>query len=660
MKILGNRIASALLAALLLGALQSLLTTLGLAWLYRDLVLPSRRFFPLQNHDAFTKLYGYAERALPLPDLAGNFVGPGFVAKLTLARDLFLIDSLVAVAVGLALALLLSLRRRSALPRTTTLVVLLVVCEVLLHVASWVGTAHFPVEPSWTDIGRNLTRNFIFDGTLFALLALGVTCILALAAARSGPRSSIVVVAACAVCALGAGATAPRAAAPAAAAPNAASPLALAKNYNVVLISIDSLRADHLGAYGYTRDTSPTIDRWAAEGVLYRNASSTTAWTLPAHMSLLTGRSLLGHGVISDDRSLTADVPTLAEQFQAAGYATGAIVSAPYLEARYGFPRGFDDYDDRTIRFEDHKESYATVTAPLLQETAAKWIESHTEGRFFLFLHSWDVHYDYDPGPPYETMFDPDYRGSFSGRNFYFDPAVNRHMARRDLEHIIALYDGEIRLVDDALGKLRQTLERLGIADRTIVVVTGDHGDEFFEHGNKGHHRSLYEEILRVPLVLYVPGVTPLRGVVETEASIVDIMPTLLELTGLPALNSVDGSSLAPLAFAQQPEHTRVTVAELYRKNSLNVQVSLRVGDTKVIEHFNRPSAQAFDTRSDPHEQTQRPIDAGFAPGELQRMAEWLDRHWRPFDDRIRDNGIQRVLMDSDTEQRLRSLGYIQ
>jgi arylsulfatase A-like enzyme len=146
---------------------------------------------------------------------------------------------------------------------------------------------------------------------------------------------------------------------------------ALAPGYNLVLVSIDSLRSDHLDAYGYHRSTAPTISELAAEGVLFRNNSSATSWTLPAHMSMLTGRSLLGHGVIFDDRSLTADVPTLAESLQGAGYRTGAVVSAPNVEARYGFDRGFDDYDDRTISFATNGESYKTVPAPLLQKTTA-------------------------------------------------------------------------------------------------------------------------------------------------------------------------------------------------------------------------------------------------------------------------------------------------
>jgi arylsulfatase len=425
------------------------------------------------------------------------------------------------------------------------------------------------------------------------------------------------------------------------------------------LISIDSLRADHLGAYGYAKPTSPTIDALARDGVLFSRSSSTTAWTRPGHMSMLTGRSLLGHGVVSDDRSLTDDVPLLSESFKAAGYTTGAIVSAPYLEARYGFARGFDVYDDKTINFATHGESYKHVTAPLLVETAEKWLNQHASGRFFLFLHFWDVHYDYAPGAPYDTMFDPDYKGSITGDNFYFNPAVNRKMDPRDLAHVLALYDGEIRLVDDHLAKLRGALERHGVAGRTIIVITADHGDEFFEHGRKGHHRTLYDEILRVPMVMYVPGVRPAKAVVDVETSIVDIMPTVLGLTGLPVPAGLDGMDLSGVAVRGDALADRITFGELYRKDALNVQTSLRRTGRKVIHHFNRRIVETYDVAADPGEA--KPLVGGGAFGSamVAQLGDLLNALWPVYQGRITSSGVNDLPMDDETRERLRSLGYV-
>jgi arylsulfatase len=443
-------------------------------------------------------------------------------------------------------------------------------------------------------------------------------------------------------------------------APARAGQLAVAPDYNVILISIDSLRADHLSAYGYRRDTSPAIMALGRDGVVFRNASSTTAWTLPGHMSILTGRSLLGHGVLTDTQKLGDDIPTLAESFKGSGYTTHAIVSAPYVEARYGFDRGFDSYDDQTIRFTTHGASYKEVTAPLVQRTAATWLDQNAGRKFFLFLHYWDVHYDYAPGPPYDTMFDPHYEGAIDGENFYFNPAVHARMAERDLAHVIALYDGEIRLVDDHVAKLRAKLDDLGIDGKTIIVVTGDHGDEFFEHGQKGHHRTVYDEVLRVPLVVYVPGATPRRGIVEMETSTIDIMPTVLGLVGIASPEGVEGADLTGVAYLGRPEWDRTTIAELYRPKSLNVQVALRRTGQKLIHHFNDRSVETYDIATDPGERTRLPIHGSQASEMMTDLSSWLNDRWAAYRRRIREGMDRTVTIDAETHERLRALGYVE
>ncbi|RMD81125.1 MAG: hypothetical protein D6815_12545 [Candidatus Dadabacteria bacterium] len=654
-------VARCIIAAVVLAAFQVLVETVALAWLYRGLLLPPREFFPQQCYDAFVKVYGWLAPLLGLPHLLDSFVGRGLLPKLAIGAPLLAMAVPVALLVGLAAGLLACLVR----PRLSLRGALaaLAAGELILHTATWLTTVYIPVEPTLRELARNFARNFLFDGTALALLVTATAAGASFAvAARDHLGRAVVAAAAAAVLAASGGLVAP--ATPASAAREQHSQAAgkpLAEGYNVILISIDSLRADHLGAYGYKRNTSPAIDRLAREGVLFRHASSTTAWTLPAHMSMLTGRSLLGHGVVSDDRSLTPDVPTLAESMRAAGYTTGAIVSAPYLEKRFGFDRGFDEYDDQTIRFESHGSSYRGVTAPRLQKAAAAWLERHRGERFFLFLHYWDVHYDYDPGPPYERMFDPDYRGTITGRNFYFNPAINPHMDPRDLQHIIALYDGEIRLVDDHIAKLRATLERLGLASRTAILLTADHGDEFFEHGHKGHHRSLYEEIVRVPMILYVPGRRPTRREVSSEVSLIDVAPTLADLVGAPPLAGAEGRSLVPLAFGSEPERPRLTFAELYRKKALNVQVSVRNGPEKLIHHFNRRLVEVYDTSADPGEHRPLPSDRGFAVARMDDLAEWLNRQWKVFAGRIRSQGgVRELVMDDEMRDKLRSLGYIQ
>ncbi|MFN2376521.1 MAG: sulfatase, partial [Candidatus Binatia bacterium] len=432
-----------------------------------------------------------------------------------------------------------------------------------------------------------------------------------------------------------------------------------AAGYNVVLVSIDSLRADHLGVYGYRRDTSPYMDSIARDGVLFRHSISTSSWTLPAHMSLLTGRSLLGHGVVSDDRSLPKSVGTVAEAFRDGGYETHAIVSAPYVHSRYGFARGFEDYDDRTVYFETNEDSYRSVTGPKVVTAAEEFLARDRERPFFLFLHFWDVHYDYAPDPPYDTMFDPDYKGTVEGENFYFDPAIRQGMDARDLEHLLALYDGEIRLVDDQLARLQAALDRLGVGGRTIVAVVSDHGDEFFEHGNKGHHRTLYEEVIATPFVLKVPGRRPSSAEVGAETSLIDVGPTLLGLAGLGAPQGSEGRDWSGLYTGAPLPAEGPVFAELYRTGTRNVQVASIDARHKVIHHFQQRWLEAFDLESDRGEQRPLDVRGPLATPVVSRLRDWLEGRWGRFDKRLRQEGLEPVILDQKATEQLRSLGYL-
>jgi arylsulfatase A-like enzyme len=645
-----------------LGAVQTVLETLGIAVLYDRFLLHPATFFNARMYDAFTKILLSLDLPGPRLGALDVFVGQGFAAKLAIGTDLLLANFLVGAALGAALALLLSAVipsvRRDGRRLAVAVLIGLVSIGLAVHLSLWALNVQLPVEVTLKTGLRNAARNFVHDGTLFAvsiLLVAAPSTALLVGAARRRPGTAAVAAAAliCAACAT-------QGAIAATASPALVRSEAAAPDYNVILISIDSLRADHLSAYGYARDTSPTIAALARDGVLFRHTSSTTSWTLPGHVSMLTGRSLLGHGVVTDAQSIAPDIPLISESFQAAGYATHAIVSAPYVESRYGFARGFDSYDDKTIQFATHGASYKEVTAPLLQRTAAEWLGKNAGKKFFLFLHYWDVHYDYAPGPPYDTMFDPHYEGGIDGVNFYFNPAVHAGMAPRDLEHVVALYDGEIRLVDDHLAMLRATLAELGVDRKTIIVVTSDHGDEFFEHDRKGHHRTLYDEVLRVPLVLHVPDVKPSRSEVLMETSIIDIMPTLLGLTGLPIPPGVEGVDLTGIAFHGDEEWDRTTVAELYRVETLNVQVSLRKTGQKLIHHFNDRLAEVYDIAADPGEKKKLRLTHKPATDLMNDLLFWLNDRWAAYRARI-DAGLDRaVTMDADTHERLRALGYVE
>ena len=358
---------------------------------------------------------------------------------------------------------------------------------------------------------------------------------------------------------------------------------------NVLLVSLDSTRRDLLSCYGRIpthapdRATTPRIDSLAGEGVLFERAYTTTSWTLPSHMALMTGQPDLVHGVEYDDLSLHPARPLLAEVLQAEGYRTAGFYSGPYLAPEYGFGRGFETYracygsdlaraleaqaiaetafESATTSAERNRlarplaeavleaESRAhgditsrTVTDAALEELAVLRMDDRP---WFLFVHYFDPHYDYVPPSPHDKAFDPDYSGDMDGRDFYRNPAISvpsplpnrpknrvRTVTDRDLEHVIALYEGELAWTDAQLGRILDDIEAAGEMDRTLVIVLSDHGDEFFEHGNIGHRRTIFEEVVQVPLVMRyppgLPGGTRVRGV----ASIVDVFATVTDLTG--------------------------------------------------------------------------------------------------------------------------------
>ncbi len=324
---------------------------------------------------------------------------------------------------------------------------------------------------------------------------------------------------------------------------------------NILLVSIDSLRADHLGCYGYARDTSPVIDRLAGAGTAFKNAVSPTSWTLPAHMSLFTSMDIMVHGVGGDGVSLHPDLGTLAGVLQANGYRTAGFVSSPYMNPAFGFDRGFDlyrnidlddsEFEDTVLPPEEQRDAvHSDITSPRITELALDWLEKNSSENFFIFLHMWDVHYDYIPPPPYDTKFDPDYDGDIDSQDFIHNPKINPEMDPRDLEHIIALYDGEIAYVDHHIGLIVQKLKELGIFDDTLIVITADHGDEFYEHGGKGHRNTLFDEVIMVPLVLRLPSKIPAGKMIDEQVALIDIAPTILRICGIAPPEWMEGISL--------------------------------------------------------------------------------------------------------------------
>jgi arylsulfatase A-like enzyme len=384
---------------------------------------------------------------------------------------------------------------------------------------------------------------------------------------------------------------------------------------NIVLVSIDTLRADHVSAYGYAQKTTPEIDALAARGVLFENAYAPSSWTTPSHASLFTGLLSSSHGAAQLNAPIRPDVPLLAEYLKEAGLATGAFVTHLLVADHLGFARGFDSF-----WFQEN------VPADKPTDAALEWIKSRRGQRFFVFLHYFDPHHPYLPPDAYVKTYDEfcrNERGDFGSLNKLF--TGDREARDRVLACLIRRYDDEIRFVDAQIGRLVRQLRDDGLLDRTLLVITADHGEEFLDHGSVLHAITLYEEQLRVPLI-FVGGPTNERKGQRLAARVrlIDVMPTLLELLQIKPKKAMQAASLLPLLRGEQGED-RDVIAETSDVGP--DRMSLNAGRYKYIYApnstvFQQPMTdQLFNLADDPREQHDR---KAAEPDTVKQMREQM------------------------------------
>ena len=429
---------------------------------------------------------------------------------------------------------------------------------------------------------------------------------------------------------------------------------------NVLFISIDTLRADHLGAYGYGRETSPAIDALAAESVVFENAYSTSYHTADSHMSMFTSLYPSVHGVRNSKgktgQVLSASVSTLPEILQANGYATAGFHGGGNVSGFYGFARGFEKYK-RTDEIEE----------------AIAWIRETPQRPFFAFVHTYHVHDPYTPQPPYDTWFAKDYQGPISSdresllgqtddetfnelRDVFWsrvDPTRSE-----DIEHLKALYDGQIREIDARVGELIQAA--LEADERTVIVLVSDHGEEFYEHG-KFLHDQLYEELLKVPLILRLPSGG--KGRIEERVSLIDLAPTLLDVIGLEAPTHFQGSSLVPvlqgaegraLVYGEKVVHFAEEDGEA-ELGGQGIRAALIADDWKVIA---ARSEELYFLPEDLQERNNLASQSPEMSGLLELLADVNRRNAELRKELGTGAGDKRGL-DEETLEELKALGYL-
>lgn len=417
---------------------------------------------------------------------------------------------------------------------------------------------------------------------------------------------------------------------------------------NIILIVLDTLRADHLGCYGYAKDTSPGLDKFASQGILFEDASAPAPWTLPSHASMMTGYYPNRLGLNNELRPMPKDVQTLAQMLSRAGFACAAAVNSLYLNRKFGFDRGFGEFTFFPEGGEPN-ESAAEIV-----QTAKKWISRHQRDRFFLFLHFFDPHSNYSAAPEYEAKFTADYRGPVDGstaqlmafRNGFFN------LGPEDVKYLTGLYDAEINQLDDRMVTLFGLLEKQGLLASSFVIVTSDHGEEFLDHGGVLHGRTQYQELLHVPLMIAGPGI-PANKRIREPVTLVDVTPTVLKLAGLTSAMSLEGMDISTLwhnEAAELPE--RFIFAEADHNNKQD-GIKRTVRNNRYKLHYNRLSEnyELYDLARDEKEQNDI---SDVRTDIVAKLAEKL----KPFSENTRQ-GSRPVTLSQEEADKLKSLGYL-
>jgi len=423
---------------------------------------------------------------------------------------------------------------------------------------------------------------------------------------------------------------------------------------NIILISIDSLRADHLRCYGYERDTSLHIDALAKEGVMFLNAFSHAPHTTASHMSILTSLHHETHKIAENKRlghnRLDKITPTLAEILKRNGYATAAFVGGLNVGAYRGFDKGFNKYSE--------KNQIKNVIS---------WINAQRRKKFFLFFHTHAIHHPYFSPEPYNRSYDPSYRGAIfdaqkklerkmrelradlSQKNKVFWQSVNKEDPR-DVNFLAAQYDAAIKFMDqEIIGRLVDKLKELGIYENTLIIFTADHGEAFKEHDNFTHN-DLFVETLHVPLIMVCGKLLPGNKAVTHLARLIDIMPTILEISGIKADIPIQGRSLVPAIKGQDLSLVCYSSYEKFK--------AIRNDAYTYIENSGNGTRYLFDRQKDPGEKNNifkdNPELADKFKKEMYQETEACNKLAEKY------HPIKAAPLDSRTRKRLAALGYLQ
>jgi len=470
-------------------------------------------------------------------------------------------------------------------------------------------------------------------------------------------------------------------------------------NYsNVIIILLDAVRYDHLGCYGYGRETSSNIDRLAANGVIFENAFAQSSHTGESVPSLFTSTYPSTHNVRMLTSALPKNILTLPSIFKLHGYKTAIFSTNPNVSTTFGYNIGVDDFigprldlikstilshlltsfslkvpvlgevSNYIFRFTyslfPSKNSLNSTDASLVTQKIISWLSENQDEPFFLYIHYTGGHSPYIPPKPYDRLFDPDYPNKPVANypeslGIFLPFSEGKSMPQRELENLIAQYDGEIFYHDINLRFLFNHLTKLGLDNKTIMVLTSDHGEEFFDHNGWGHGHSLFDEVIHIPLIFYGPGLIPEGKRIQELVELVDIFPTLCSLCGisddLKLPYKIEGIDLASIILSKPHKHNRKYIFSEVNYGGHSAKC-LRTKDFKaVLAKFGKKTERMlFSLISDPFERDDIYDKEKQIGTELFQKLELIVKRAeeKSFDS-------QRIIMDESLKEKLRTLGYI-
>lgn len=426
---------------------------------------------------------------------------------------------------------------------------------------------------------------------------------------------------------------------------------------NIILVILDTTRADALTCYGNVRKITPAIDRIAEEGVLFDQAISSSSWTLPAIASILTGVNPSIHGAFGKNLILIRcreDVPHGTTHLRNAGFRTKAFVNAPFLHPDLGLNVGFEDYDFYVSTNQEVRRADKTI------DLALAYFKNHSQEKNFTLIHLFDPHLDYDPPHPWLTKFTHQSSVPPSSLSMHHIQSMiasgNTRPTESDLRYIQSVYHAEVAFVDAQIKRLIDGLKKMKMWDRTTLIITADHGEEFWDHNGFEHGHTMYDELIRIPLIVRLPKhMTVVRHRVKTQVRALDLMPTIFELAGLKPLAEFDGESLLNLMLTSAETKNRPILSEgtLYGVDKL----SWRVGSHKYIHDLGGQGDELYHVSLDPGE-THNLIE------QKPDLARQLRTQLLDFRSRLEQRTsslmeTQEVNMKSHLLDAIRSTGYI-